>query len=146
MRQVSHRKRLLQQKRFKQLLLLLLAISFFLSVAIVPLERSEGLIQTPFDGLWWAVTTLTSVGYGDFVPVTGAGKIVGMFLQIVGTMMFGIIIAIISTSMNKIQEEFYWNRLFERLNRMESEIQKLRKMTSFIVRDGQNNNDEEKKV
>jgi hypothetical protein len=37
--------------------------------------------------------------------------------------------------MNRSQEEFYWNRLFERINELESELHALHKQTNFIVKD-----------
>jgi voltage-gated potassium channel len=36
------------------------------------------------DGLWWAMTTITTVGYGDVRPTTGLGRIVGAIVMIVG--------------------------------------------------------------
>jgi voltage-gated potassium channel Kch len=36
------------------------------------------------DALWWAVTTLTTVGYGDHVPVTSAGRAVAATIMIIG--------------------------------------------------------------
>jgi voltage-gated potassium channel len=36
------------------------------------------------DSLWWALTTLTTVGYGDHVPVTTAGRLVGAAVMIAG--------------------------------------------------------------
>jgi voltage-gated potassium channel len=41
-------------------------------------------IQTPVDALWWAITTLTTVGYGDVYPLTPEGRLAGSALMIVG--------------------------------------------------------------
>lgn len=128
------RRRLFKQRRFRLLLALLLIVSLILGVAIVPFERKVGNITTIFDGLWWAITTITTVGYGDKVPVTDSGKILGIILQILGAMMFGSIVAIISNYMSRSQDEFYWNRLFTRLDRIESQVDELQKRTGFMVR------------
>ncbi len=44
----------------------------------------NGQIHDAFGALWWAVVTLTTVGYGDMVPVTVGGKIMGVFVMICG--------------------------------------------------------------
>ena len=45
-------------------------------------------ILEPLDTLWWAVSTVTTVGYGDITPITPAGKIIGIVLMIVGIAIF----------------------------------------------------------
>jgi voltage-gated potassium channel len=45
------------------------------------------------DALWWAATTVTTVGYGDRFPVTAEGRLVGVVLMVVGIAVFGSITA-----------------------------------------------------
>jgi voltage-gated potassium channel len=48
------------------------------------------------DALWWAVTTITTVGYGDRFPMSSAGRAVAVVLMIAGIAMFGVITATIA--------------------------------------------------
>jgi voltage-gated potassium channel len=48
--------------------------------------------------MWWAIVTLGTVGYGDVVPVTVAGKMVSVFAIVVGFAMVALPVAIISTA------------------------------------------------
>ncbi len=45
-------------------------------------------VETYGDALWWALCTISTVGYGDIYPITGAGRWTGAFLIIVGIMFF----------------------------------------------------------
>jgi voltage-gated potassium channel len=58
-------------------------------------ERStpQGSIKTFPDALWWAVTTVTTVGYGDRYPITAMGKIIATSLMIFGIALAGVITA-----------------------------------------------------
>lgn len=40
------------------------------------------------DGLWWAASTVTTVGYGDVVPITDGGRVLGIFTIIIGAALF----------------------------------------------------------
>ncbi|MBO9130668.1 potassium channel family protein [Bacillus sp. 165] len=55
------------------------------------LERET--FPTLFDGVWWTMTTMTTVGYGDFFPISVAGRIWGMVVFIVGVSLLGVVLA-----------------------------------------------------
>ena len=48
------------------------------------------------DSIWWSFSTVTTVGYGDIVPVTVWGKLLGIFLMLFGTAVFAIYIAVLA--------------------------------------------------
>ena len=52
-----------------------------------------------FSGLWWAVATLTTVGYGDIYPVTVVGRILGAFIALLGVAAVAIPTGIISSGL-----------------------------------------------
>ncbi|MDF2921381.1 MAG: hypothetical protein K0R57_295 [Paenibacillaceae bacterium] len=56
--------------------------------------------QTPFNGLWWVMTTVTTVGYGDFYPHTVPGKLLGITLYILG-------IGLISIAISKVVDALF---------------------------------------
>ena len=47
---------------------------------------------SPFEGLWWTMTTVVTVGYGDISPTTVSGKIFAMFLYVIGIGLMTIVI------------------------------------------------------
>ena len=49
------------------------------------------------DGLWWAVTTVTTVGYGDRFPVTTEGRLLAVLLMLAGISLVGVITASIAS-------------------------------------------------
>ncbi len=59
------------------------------AVGLYFLERDVNpTIGSLLDTIWWAVATVTTVGYGDISPVTAYGKIIGLVLMILGTALF----------------------------------------------------------
>jgi voltage-gated potassium channel len=68
------------------------------ATAMYDVERRapSGNIKTFPDALWWAITTVTTVGYGDRYPTTGTGRLVGGALMLVGIALLGVITASIA--------------------------------------------------
>ncbi|WP_298816556.1 potassium channel family protein [Chloroflexus sp.] len=54
---------------------------------------SDGPINSFADAVWWAITTITTVGYGDTYPVTAMGRGVAVFLMLAGISLFGLLTA-----------------------------------------------------
>lgn len=67
------------------------------AVAVLQFEYVEGAnIRTPADAIWWAFTTVTTVGYGDRFPTTGEGRMVAAGLMVVGVGLFGTFTAFVA--------------------------------------------------
>jgi hypothetical protein len=54
-------------------------------------------ITTGGDALWWAIVTITTVGYGDFYPVTALGRITGVFVMFAGVGIIGALASILAS-------------------------------------------------
>lgn len=59
-------------------------------------EAQPEVFKNAFSGIWWAASTLLTVGYGDIYPITTAGKILGIMITFLGVGMVAIPTGIIS--------------------------------------------------
>ena len=59
-------------------------------------EAQPEVFRNAFSGIWWSVSTLLTVGYGDIYPITTAGKIFGIVITFLGVGMVAIPTGIIS--------------------------------------------------
>ena len=84
-----------------------LFISYIAAIQITISERAvEGSnIKTFSDGLWWAVTTVTTVGYGDRYPTTTEGRMLAVLLMITGISLVGVITASVAAWFVKMSQE-----------------------------------------
>ncbi len=69
------------------------------ALAVLDVERNapDANITTAGDALWWACTTVTTVGYGDHFPVTTQGRFIAVALMLVGIAVVGSLTAVIAT-------------------------------------------------
>ena len=79
--------------------LIMILLLIVASTAIYYVERHvqpEAFGSIP-RAMWWAITTLPTVGFGDVVPVTGLGRLIGAMLMVFGLGMFALPIGIIAS-------------------------------------------------
>ena len=75
---------------------ILMLVSSLLVYAVEHDAQPEA-FRNAFSGLWWAVATLTTVGYGDIYPVTAVGRILGAVIALLGIGMVAIPTSILSS-------------------------------------------------
>lgn len=78
------------------------------SLAVLQAERSDPTahIRNFGDAVWWSITTITTVGYGDFYPVTTQGRLVAVLLMIGGISLIGMITATVAAwIVHRVAEE-----------------------------------------
>ncbi|WP_052336913.1 potassium channel family protein [Nocardioides alkalitolerans] len=81
---------------------------FLGAIAVLDAEQDarDANITTFGDALWWATTTVTTVGYGDRFPVTFEGRLVAVILMIVGIGAVGVVTAALATWLvSHVQQE-----------------------------------------
>ncbi len=66
------------------------SVLILVTLLVYHLEKwgPDAQIKTYFDSLWWGISTITTVGYGDLLPQTFWGRLLGFFLMYTGTVLF----------------------------------------------------------
>ncbi len=86
----------------------------------------DATIKTGGDALWWALTTVTTVGYGDTYPVTGEGRVIAAVLMLVGIALFGSMSAIITSKLILPKETRDHEEMRREVRALHAEIKELR--------------------
>lgn len=83
-------------------------------------------VETPLDGIWWAWVTVTTVGYGDIVPGSTAGRLFGAFLILMGIGLFTMLTASFAAFFMAEDEK-------EMLRVQENNINKLKEIENRMI-------------
>ena len=95
---------------------------------------AEPQIKTIEDGIWWALVTITTVGYGDITPLTTLGRLVAGTLMFVGLGLIATVTAIVSAKFIANYVDHHTNDdVLEKLEELEDEIGKIEEIESNVV-------------
>ena len=111
--------------------LLLLLVVFASSVAILHFEDVEGAnIRDAHDAMWWAATTVSTVGYGDFYPITWEGRLIAVLLMVTGVGSFAAVAAGLASWFMQSPEKSEVARLTEEVERLRRAVEARRPVGS----------------
>ncbi|MFT7645061.1 MAG: voltage-gated potassium channel [Candidatus Paceibacteria bacterium] len=97
---IGHLKRSVRELIYNVEYILITFVIFILVSAFVMWQvevNFDGSITSLADALWWSVMTVTTIGYGDVVPQSQEGKVVGGVVSLIGTILFIIFVVRITT-------------------------------------------------
>jgi len=102
------------QDIWKELVVFLLfavGLIYIAAVLLYIVEKGQpnGHFNSVFDGLWWAGVTLTTVGYGDMVPVTAVGKALTFFILIIGLGIIAVPSGLLASGLTKAHQKIDTN-------------------------------------
>jgi voltage-gated potassium channel len=115
-RQVARRR----GPRYALLLVSVATIAGAIIVLNVEFDAPDSNIQSFGDALWWAVSTVTTVGYGDRYPTTSEGRAVAFVLMVLGLGLFSVVTARIASFFLAEEEQ---DGVSARLERIEALLQ-----------------------
>ena len=118
-------------------------IVVFWAIGVVVFGIVERLVDpNTFDnvwlGMWWAIQTVTTVGYGDVVPGSTAGKVIASFLMLGGLSLFAVVTgAITSAFVAQAQRRMRGDPVVEKLDELTDQLKTLKASVARWERKGQ---------
>ena len=112
----------------RRLRTILAALVFFIFLFGYLFYVSEPDVRNLGDGIWWALVTITTVGYGDITPVTTLGRVVASSLMLLGLGLIATITAIVSAKFIQNFVDHHTNDdVLEKLEEMQLELDDIKK-------------------
>jgi voltage-gated potassium channel len=123
---INYLLRVFFEKRFEFLsLIVLFAFMVFFASTVIYIFEGTGAnpnLHSFYDAIYWAVVTITTVGFGDISPVTPEGRFVTIFLIIGGITSISFMTSIITTAMSEKLELMKSNRTLYEVGKLKSFI------------------------
>ena len=118
----------------RRLRTILAALVFFIAAFGYLFYVSEPQVETFGDGIWWALVTITTVGYGDITPLTTLGRVVAGLLMLLGLGLIATITAIVSAKFIQNYVDGHTNDdVLEKLEELETEIEKIEELEDNVL-------------
>ena len=112
----------------KRLRTVLLIILIFILIFGFIFFITEPDVKSFSDGLWWALVTITTVGYGDITPMTSIGRLVASALMFLGLGLIASLTAVISVKFIQNFVDHHTNDdVLEKLEEMEKDIDEIKR-------------------
>lgn len=94
------------RKKASQLISSMLVVAFLMLISAVLMydaehEAQPEVFENAFSGLWWAIVTVTTVGYGDVHPITVIGRVMGSIIAILGIALIAVPTGIITAGFSE---------------------------------------------
>ena len=104
------------------------ALIFFILLFGYLFYVSEPDVRSLGDGIWWALVTITTVGYGDITPLTTLGRVIASSLMLLGLGLIATITAIVSAKFIQNFVDHHTNDdVLEKLDEMQLELDDIKK-------------------
>lgn len=117
--------RVFNNKRLRTVLSLIL---FFIVLFGFIFFITEPDVKSFSDGLWWALVTITTVGYGDITPMTSIGRLVASALMFLGLGLIASLTAVISVKFIQSFVDHHTNDdVLEKLEEMQKDIDEIKR-------------------
>ncbi len=117
--------RAFNNKRLRTVLSLIL---FFIILFGFIFFITEPDVKSFSDGLWWALVTITTVGYGDITPMTSIGRLVASALMFLGLGLIASLTAVISVKFIQNFVDHHTNDdVLEKLDEMQKDIDEIKR-------------------
>lgn len=121
-RAIQAERRLTSGQTFRVIALMTLFIAVVAGSAQAALNAKE--FDSIWDGVWWSVVTMTTVGYGDLYPTTVQGRLIGIFVMLVGIGFLSVLTATVAAQF--IKTDTGSDEVLETLRRIEADVAELK--------------------